>query len=121
MGVPLSSVNVQLHAPAQPESQSLPGLGAFVRRHQREHASELQPFRSPPDVMLALFNSRKVLGSFSQQSHHWVTEVRFLREILVVTKIAWLPCAAKSVCEFWNVAPLGSHGVGASEAGRLND
>lgn len=47
----------------------------------------------------SLFSSREVLGSLSKQSCHVakLTEISVLCEILVVTKIAWLLCAARGV------------------------
>lgn len=47
----------------------------------------------------SLFSSREVLGSLSKQSCHVanLTEISVLCEVLVVTKIAWLLCAARGV------------------------
>lgn len=98
VGVLLSSVHVQPRAPAQPESQSL-GWGPLsdaIRENMLQSCSLSVPHRTSCGPCSIPETSWVV--SFLQQSRHWVTEVSFLCEILVVTRIAWLSCAATRDC-----------------------
>lgn len=88
-------LSVQPHAPAWPESQSL-GWGP-LSDGIRERTSRAAAFLFAAGLYAEPFNARKVLGSFVQQSCLGHAH-RFLCEILVMTKIAWLLCAVRRVC-----------------------